>query len=80
MDKELDKIEVEFLHGVPVKLPATTKQQLITLISKTVNEARLDELRLADYAAACDPDGMLSNDYVKYRKDEINKIGGKNGN
>ena len=58
-DKWLDNLEVEFLSGVPVKLPVKTKQQILdhfkdykspAEVDKKCLQARLVELDLLEQA------------------------------
>lgn len=55
IDTRLRKLEVEFLHGVPVKLP----ESAIAQIKQLIKEARIEELeyiKSQNVSIPCEPD------------------------
>lgn len=47
--EQLEQLDVEFLHGVPVKLPPATITSIINLVDKELPEKKSDDWRVGEY-------------------------------
>lgn len=74
IDKELDELEVEFVHGVPVKLPTKAKEAILALIAREATEAlyKVKEVYMSPgYEGS---DGELIQDIVKATESAIAEL------